>query len=93
MKKIVVGVEQAARLHPDNVMVTALCGVFRYIIMITIITTYHYDHNYHYHYDHHYHYQGRGHIHHPAPGTRSGRAPDLLLIILLIILVILDILQ
>jgi len=29
MKKIVVGVDQAAGLHPDNVMVTALCGVLR----------------------------------------------------------------
>ena len=29
MKKIVVGVDQAASLHPDNVMVTALCGVLR----------------------------------------------------------------
>ena len=42
MKKIVVGVDQAAGLHPDNVMVTALCGVLRGAgtsIMRPLVTT------------------------------------------------------
>ena len=42
MKKIVVGVDQAAGLHSDNVMVTALCGVLRGAgtsIMRPLVTT------------------------------------------------------